>query len=109
MKLVLIFFAVIFAFKADAKCSQNSCDTNISRLYLTSLADGRVFVEPSDVASEIINCEMAEGKFFTLYKSHPLFREVYSTLLTAKISNRSVRLRIVENTSGCKLAYIWLM
>ncbi|WP_218417931.1 hypothetical protein [Alteromonas lipotrueae] len=108
MKIILFILVAFYNCTVDASCTQNSCDTSIARLYLSGTSDGRVFIEPSEVASGVVNCELAEGKFFTLYQSHPLFSEIYSTLLASKIASRSVRLRIHENTLDCKLLYIWL-
>ena len=91
-----------------ATCSPQSCTTKIERLYLTGSSSGDILVKPADPADGIVNCTLREGSYLTLKNDHLLFSEIYSTLLAIKISEKDVRIRIVEESDNCEISYIWL-
>lgn len=108
MKIMLSILLMLAATNAFAACNQNACDTTISRLYATGFDDGRIFIEPEGDISPL-NCSAVNNVFLTLKKNHPLFNEIYSMLLSATIAKSDVRVRMVENSSDCQVAYAWIV
>lgn len=108
-KLLVLGGFFLMAETAAASCSAIGCDTQVRRLYPSSLADGTVFVEPVDASSGIVNCTLRDNLFFSLKKTHPLFNQIYATLLTATVAKSNVRLRIKEGTPDCEISYVWIV
>lgn len=98
---------LFFTNLANAACDVNGCNTNISRLYATNNENGIVYIKVADPI-EPLNCTAPENSFLSLKSSHPLFKEIYSMLLAATLSNSSVRVRMVDNSPVCEVAYAWL-
>lgn len=42
----------------------------------------------------------------TLMSSHPLFEEIYSTLLAASAMDRNIYVRIKNQSSVCEITYV---
>ncbi|GAB2503999.1 hypothetical protein GCM10008940_02160 [Microbulbifer agarilyticus] len=63
---------------------------------------------PTAVADGYINCTLKEGHYLTLKNDHTLFSEIYSALLAIKLSDETVRIRIVEESTSCEISYIWI-
>jgi len=53
---------------------------------------------------KVINCDLYEGHYVLLHKDHPTFSAIYSTLLAAMMSGKSVTYRVNEN-GACTVAY----
>lgn len=94
---------------ASAGCTANGCEYNatdkLSNIYLTSYADGRIFL-PVTVGSSSLDCTPPEGGFLTLKSTHPLFKEMYSTILFAIASNKKLYVRIVNGSPICEVGYV---
>lgn len=101
----ILIFSSTYTF---ASCSPQACVTKIKRLYLTGGTSGSILVMPTEVAQGYVNCTLKEGHYLTLKNDHPLFSEIYSTLLAIKIAEKNVRIRIVEESNNCEISYIWL-
>lgn len=99
---------VLLSLSVEAGCNSKSCSSTIKRVYVTGASDGRIYIEPSDNANGIVNCTLAENRFFTLRRSHQQFDEMYSLFLASRISNQEVTIRISEGTNGCAINYVWL-
>ena len=104
MSVLLIFITT--SLQVEASCQALGCTAQVSELYISGTSDGRIFIKPSVDPNGIVQCNLAEGKYFTLKKTHELQPELYSALLTAQVSQKTIFMRILEDTSGCELMYI---
>lgn len=108
MRKTVITILAVLPHLAFGACGNISCDTTIDRVYATGLSEGLVYIKPEDNPVGAVNCVPAEDQYFTLKSSHPLFSEIYSMALSSMMAGKDVRLRIVEGTDGCELAYMWV-
>ena len=103
------FLTFIVPFYASANCSSISCTGNINDLftnvYLTHLSDGIIYLELNDAYRTGLDCALTEGRSIELKSSHPLFKETYSTILTAISLNKQVFVR-VPKAGACELYYL---
>jgi hypothetical protein len=95
---------------AAAACAGVFCSsTTILRLYPASdTNDPRVYVQPADGGQQALQCTPVSGIYLTLKASHPLFKEIYSTLLQATVNNRRVDFRVLAGSADCEIAYVVL-
>lgn len=105
--LLLMLILSMFSIKCMAGCDSRFCsgiqDEVIKSVYPTQ--GGKVYLEaPADKAN--LNCTLVEGYYMVLDPSHPLFKEIYSTVLTAMTAGKQFQVRIVENSSDCRVAYV---
>ncbi len=85
-------------------CNSHGCIDKIEKLYLEA-ASGRILVgTPGD--ETLANCSPVSNVYFTLEQTQPGYNTIYSTLLAAKIANKTVQLRIAEESSNCRIQYI---
>ena len=57
---------------------------------------------------EELNCSLGEGKYITLKDTNLRFNEIYALLLSSAMADKTVRLRIEENSDDCELNYAML-
>ena len=76
----------------------------IDKLYLTK---NKIYIGTNYDEKKIGNCSAVSGVYMTLEKSHPLFKEIYATLLSAKRADVPVLFR-TESGNGCRIYYIVL-
>lgn len=102
-------FSLVFAGSAYAGCDANGCVATssdpVKRIYLTSISDGQIFIEPPS-GKENLDCTLRENQFLTLRSSHPLFKETYSALLSGAMAGKDMRIRIKNGSATCDVAYI---
>ena len=110
---IFLFLSLIAAsFNAySAGCASNGCTGTPSELftnfYVTGHTDGRVFLHlKENVAKQNLDCSLAEGAYMSVLATHPLFKEIYSSLLSASALNRKIYVRIINRSVGCEVAYI---
>lgn len=91
---------------AKADCDANSCwEVYVDRLYVT--AAGVVHVGTSGDESKL-GCTPQNGVYTSLYLADPAGKSMYATLLAAQATNRTVQLRIENNSVGCRIVYMTL-
>lgn len=108
----LIWAVLVFAsYSAQAGCNATGCHgigkEVITSVYNTAIADGRVYLQ-APATKQNLDCSLAEGQYMTLRSSHPLFKEIYSTILMALSSNKRFHVRIQNGSSGCTVSYVRL-
>ena len=114
MKFIVLFlFLILSSNSFAAGCNASGCTGKPSELfsnyYLTSFADGRVYLHMKDnISKQNMDCSLAEGVYATLMSNHPLFKEIYSSLLSATAMDRQVHMRIKNGSSNCEVAYVRL-
>ena len=101
----MFFIAVAFMpFATYADCSTKSCSkVTVDMLYVQ--ANGNILVGTSGAESNL-NCGTASEGYVTLLQSSSNFEIMYSTLLASRMADRTVRIRIAENTPGCSISYL---
>lgn len=104
----MFFLFSIFATHSIAGCDSRFCsgiqDEVIKSIYPTQ--SGKVYFEAPPAYKANLNCTLVEGYYMVLDPSHPLFKEIYSTVLTAMTAGKQLQVRIVENSSDCRVAYV---
>lgn len=103
-KFGLLMVFVISLFAAES-CNSIRCVAKIEKLYVRT--SGNISVGTTQDET-LANCTPKSGVYFTLDMSVPNAEILYSTLLSAHLSNKVVNIRISENTDGCKIAYVVL-
>ncbi|WP_311270684.1 hypothetical protein [Sphingobium sp. WCS2017Hpa-17] len=108
MKFLRIACAFLSALSAPAwaACGTNACNNvTIVRLYVST--DNNIYVKISDNITPL-NCAPLQDEYLTLRRSEPNSDAIYSMLLTSQAMNRILtRIRIVEGSGGCTVAYVW--
>lgn len=59
-----------------------------------------------NVPNEDLNCTPVGEKGLTLRQGTNMFKELYATLLTALVAQRTVLVRISEGTADCNVVYL---
>lgn len=112
VKIVFAVFLMSLSVSAvSLSCSNISCsglpDELFSNYYLSGEENGKVFLQvKGGVPSQNLDCSLAEGVYITLKSAHPLFKEIYSTLLSASAIGSKVYIRVKTGTQDCEVAYI---
>ncbi len=79
----------------------------IGLLYVTT--SGNVYVQPSSaLVGNGVVCTALSGQYAVLSASAPNFREVYATLLAAKLSDYQIKLVMDPTQSQCTITYVTL-
>ena len=105
MKIILMSVLALGVLSSNtyAGCGQVGCsDVKVSRLYLKS--DGDIAIGTSDDEKKIKNCK--SSRYIYLSKKHPLFKEIYATLLSTKRADEKVFIRTVTSPKSCYLSYL---
>jgi len=87
-------------------CDTIACTGKIIYLYPHG-GNGSIYVE-IDGNKEALNCNLTQGKYIVLKETSKLHSEIYSMLLAVTIAQKNIRIRIVENSPDCELAYTML-
>ena len=94
---------------ANAACVATGCTGKISKLYMTNT--GTLYVS-TDGDEKALNCAAGAGNggvsglYMSLKEGDIGKNAMYSLLLTAKTTNKSVTIRIQEGTSDCRVLYV---
>lgn len=96
----------LISFGAQADCNVNACSgVYVDRLYLTTA--GIVYVGTSGDETKL-GCAAEGGVYMSLALADPAGKSMYATLLAAQATNRTVMLRIENNSAGCRIVYMTL-
>lgn len=106
-KMISIVVMSFASFSVFGACHKIACDSTVKQLYASSAADGTVFIVPND-SLQLLNCRPVSNRYLSLKSTHPLFDQIYSMLLAAVVSKLQVRVRIVEGSTDCEVAYAWI-
>lgn len=89
---------------AWAGCGTYACD-NVTLKTIHVQAGDNIYIEiHQDTAS--LNCTRVDGRYLTLQASDTNADKIYAMLLSAQAAGKAVgRLRIVEGSGNCALAY----
>lgn len=93
---------------AYAACSTNQCNDPITRLYMVNAGNGDLLVGTAGDESALTNCNAVAGVYLTLEKNSVSFKEIYALLLTAQVTEKSVRLRTEDGSNNCSIQYAFL-
>jgi len=94
----------------QADCIASGCsDVTVDKLYMT--ASGTLYVGTSGDEKNL-NCAGGEGDggianvYMSLDKDDAGQNAMYSLLLTAQTTGKTVKIRIEEDTDDCRVAYV---
>lgn len=101
--LSVAFLVSVFASKADAECSNVWCTGKITELYTHS--DNNIVYIGTDGDETLLSCSPSENKFIVLSPAQPLFKELYSSLLSAALSEKVFQIRVNSDGGACRVVY----
>ncbi|WP_129782055.1 hypothetical protein [Peristeroidobacter soli] len=103
--LVLVLLAMSAMATAAADCSTWACrDVKIKASYGTS--DGDTCVEAHGNMA-LLGCTLASNTYITLRRSSLNYEEMYAILLARQMSDRTVGIRIIDQSVGCNVSCIY--
>jgi hypothetical protein len=104
----ILVFAGSTAFACGHSGSTDFCGPEkIGLLYVTT--SGNVFVLPSSsLIGNGVACTPLSGQYAVLSAAAPNFKEVYATLLAAKLSDYQVKLVMDPTQTQCTITYVTL-
>lgn len=75
VKKISLLFLLLFGLcdYVSASCSENSCTSEIAQIYVSGTSDGKIYFDPKDDPTGVVNCTLYNNQYFTLKKDHPLF------------------------------------
>lgn len=94
---------------ANAGCTTTGCTGKITKLYMTNT--GTLYVG-TDGDEKALNCAGGPGNggvsgvYLSLKEGDVGKNAMYSLLLTAKTTNKSVTIRVQEGSSDCRVLYV---
>lgn len=88
------------------QCAGNACDNvQITRLYVHT--NGNTYIETSG-NEQALNCTPFQGAALTLRNSDTNADEIYAMLLSTDLADETIgRIRVLDNSNGCRVAYAW--
>ena len=87
------------------QCGTWGCTSTVETLYTN--ANGYIYVStPLDETAA--NCTIYPGGYFVLQPTAQNADKIYSSLLSAYMSNSKIQIRIVEGSPICEIAYVTL-
>ena len=109
MKFIVLIVLILSSIHSFANCTKNACSgvgkEVLLSIYPTGWSDGRVYIQgPSDRSN--LDCTLEEGNYMTLMSTHPLFKEIYSTVLTAISTQKPLTIRIKNGSANCEVSYV---
>lgn len=106
-KFIVIVVGVLLASDLFAECNQNAC-YGVAEDALVSVypnSSGNIYLQ-AGVGKENLDCALVEDHFMVLKSDHPLFKEAYSTLLAALMSQKQLTVRIKNGSPICEVSYV---
>ncbi len=104
----LIFLATLFfSTTASATCGANYCQGvgAAAVTFVYSHDNGNVYLgAPSDKAN--LNCTLQGGAHMVLQPDNGRFKEIYASILTALALGKTLKVRVIEGTSNCRVVYV---
>lgn len=102
--LALIFLLSAVKVQSETGCHSRHCDGFVERIFLNDQVLRVVMVDDMDP----LKCNLEEDKYLTIEVERPAFREMHGMLLGAMLSARPVFVRLPEDDTECKIAYVSL-
>ena len=112
MRYVLFAMVLVFSIIVQAGCNSNSCTgkgPDLMKLLFPNHSGKGYIWGPADRGN--LNCNLVEGKYMVLkggVDGHPLFKEMYSTMLTGLASGKQMKIRVTEGSPDCEVMYVWI-
>ena len=110
IKTALTACVMLASLNASAGCDVNGCSGKgndvVVSTYVTSHSSGRIYLQAPASTRNNLDCDLVEGNYMTLSGNHPLFKESYSTILTALSTNKTLFVRIKNGSPICEVNYV---
>lgn len=111
-KILIALTMLVYASGVQAVCNSTGC-IGVGEQVVTILYPnhtGNVYIGgPVDRAN--LNCTLVEGAYMVLKggtSGHPLFKELYSAILSGMMAGKKMHIRITEGTPDCEVTYVML-
>jgi len=110
IKVILLMSLGIVSNNAFSACNATSCSGvgNEALLSVYLNTSGNIYLQ-APTGSEALGCTLSDGIYMTLKSSHLLFKETYSTILTALAAQKKLIIRIVSGSSTCEVSYVRML
>ena len=97
---------ILLPSSAIAACGTYACD-NVNLKTIHVEASGNIYVEIHEDTTSL-NCTRVSGRYMTLRASDANADKIYAMLLSAQAAGKPIgRVRISEQTTDCRIAYVW--
>ena len=107
LRIILGVIFTVASFMVNAECASTDCTAvYVDKLYANATS-GLIYIGTSG-DEKAISCSAVADVYVTLDIADTGANAIYSTLLTAQMSNKLVSVRTIDNSSGCKIAYVTL-
>ena len=105
MKKVLMSILAMSALSVSsyAVCNADSCTGKVDRLFMTATGTLYVGMEGNEGA---LNCTAPAGVYMSLKEGDVGKNAMYSLLLTAKTTGKSITVRPQAGSSDCRVLYV---
>lgn len=85
-------------------CNTLGCIGIFGSIYIDSAGDISI-TTPDNADTSALVCTLSGGQYFTLKRTHPAFKEIYSVVLTSQATKKNLFLRAVPNSPDCEISY----
>ena len=93
----------VIATGSYAGCTAKKCVGKVDRLYMT--ANGTLYIG-TDGDESALNCTSPGNSYMSLAEGDVGKNAMYSLLLTAQTTGKTVSIRIQEDSSDCRVLYV---
>lgn len=100
---VPLIFLLLVSSHASASCNGIACSAILVDTIYANIS-GNVYIATSGTETNL-NCTPASNVYLTLEMDQPGSYTIYALLLEAQKSSKAIKLRIYDNSSGCKVKY----
>ena len=106
-KLSILAIGTLLSFNVFSACSENAC-SGVGKNVLLSVypnSSGNIYLQ-AGAGRENLDCKLIEGHYMELKSDHSAFETAYSTILTALVSQKSLTVRIKNDSPTCEVLYV---
>ena len=111
MKNNLLIFAVLISFSSSTfgQCWDKACKGPAAELleYVYVHENGNIYLKITDPQANLLACTLSGGHM-TLEPSNIRQKEIYATVLNAISMQKTLTLRIAENSTNCRVLYVMM-
>jgi len=102
--LLAIICSLFVASAVNAACMASGCyDEFVDQIYIQ--ANGSLYVQTSGTET-LANCTPDSGVYLFLAGTASKFKEVYATLMYAQAMGLRAKIRVIEGTNPCEIAWV---
>jgi hypothetical protein len=102
-RLALFLFMVCFSISSRATCQASYCGPELLKTLYTDQLQTFIAFQSGQMPP---GCTPTSGVYMTLQTSHPNYKAIYATLLSAFVAGLPIEVVATSGSAGCIVSYV---